>query len=407
MRSTPILAIVVSALALSACQLGPGALKVSSSHYSDAVRVAQSREFLVNLVRLRYRDIPVFLAVTSISTQFQFGANASISGDIPEGGGGSVLGLGGGVEYSERPTLSFSILGGEAFQKRMLMPLPGAVITLLSESGWRRDRVFRLTVEGFNGLANAPTASGPTPTYTPDFRDFEEAVGLLQELKVEGLAYFESEVRPEPISDPIPAGQIEAADLVDAAKSGVEWFRTADGESYQLTIERRYLAIRFAPAAEGDPRLDRVRELLRLAPDRRVYEFVPLEDTEVEPFDRTRRVATIAADTRSLVGVLYYLSHAVEPPPEHVESGLVTVTTEPSGEPFDWAEMLGDLIRIRSSRTEPSEAAVAVQHRGWWFWIADDDETSKSTFTLLAQLFALQAGEVQAETPVLTLPVGG
>lgn len=141
--------------------------------------------------------------------------------------------------------------------------------------------------------------------------------------------------------------------------------------------------------------------------DRLVYDVVSLEDTEVEPFNQTRRATTISADTRSLVGVLYYLSHAVEPPREHVEAGLVTVTRGPSGEPFDWSDMLGDLIRIRSSRSEPENAAVAVRHRGWWFFIADDDETSKSTLTLLAQLFALQAGEVETEAPVLTLPVGG
>lgn len=399
--------IAVPVAALTGCHMGPGALKVSSSQYSDAVRVAQSREFLNNLVRLRYRDIPVFLAVTNISTQFQFGADASISGNIPEGGRRSALGLGGGVEYSERPTLSFSILGGESFQKRMLMPLPASVITLLSESGWRRDRVFRLTVEAFNGLQNASSASGPMPTYAPNFREFEEAVRLLQDMRTDGLAHFESEIRPEPISDPIPAERIEAADLVDAAKSGVEWFRTADGESYQLTIERRQLAIRFSPDAEGDPRLDRIRDLLQLTPNQLVYDFVSLDDAEVQAFDSSRRVATIAADTRSLVGVLYYLSHAVEPPSEHVEAGLVTVTRERSGEPFDWSEMLGDLISIHSSRSEPTNAAVTVRHRGWWFYIADDDETSKSTFSLLAQLFALQAGEVQAETPVLTLPVGG
>jgi hypothetical protein len=49
---------------------------------------------------------------------------------------------------------------------------------------------------------------------------------------------------------------------------------------------------------------------------------------------------------------------------------------------------------------------VVARHRGHWFYIADDDETSKSTFTLLNQLFALQSGDVEETKPVLTLPVG-
>ena len=45
------------------------------------------------------------------------------------------------------PGQSFSIMGGEAFQKRMLQPLNTAAIALLAESGWREDRVLRLTAE--------------------------------------------------------------------------------------------------------------------------------------------------------------------------------------------------------------------------------------------------------------------
>jgi hypothetical protein len=44
---------------------------------------------------------------------------------------------------------------------------------------------------------------------------------------------------------------------------------------------------------------------------------------------------------------------------------------------------------------------------GIWFYIADGDQTSKSTFLLLGNLFRLQAGDVEDVKPVLTLPVGG
>jgi hypothetical protein len=62
-------------------------------------------------------------------------------------------------------------------------------------------------------------------------------------------------------------------------------------------------------------------------------------------------------------------------------------------------------MQIHSAKQRPAAPYVAVQYRGSWFYISDDDLTSKSTFSLLMQLFALQAGEVKATGPILTLPV--
>jgi hypothetical protein len=47
-----------------------------------------------------------------------------------------------------------------------------------------------------------------------------------------------------------------------------------------------------------------------------------------------------------------------------------------------------------------------VHHRGWWFYIADDDQTSKSTFGLLNILFSLQSSSGEGKSPLLTLPIG-
>jgi hypothetical protein len=396
------------------CQFGPSALKVGNAHYSDAVRVAQGEQLLVNLVRLHYRDLPVFLSVSSISTQFQFDSSADISGSIVENVGTTnantpdTLGLGGRVGYSERPTITFSILGGEAFQQRMLAPLRLPAISLVSESGWRVDRVLRITAEGLNGLKNAPSASGPTPSREPEFRKFLEATRLMQDLISQGLIEGEYVTRPSNISSPIPVAQVDGGNIVDAAKAGTEFLSTGEGgDELQLSREKRVLVMRFAPAAKNSADVMRLKELLQLAPNRNRFDIVALEDSELNAFDDHQQLDELAIDARSLMGVLYFLSHAVQPPAEHLESGIVTQTVAADGSPFDWSILLDDLFTVHSSSVPPRRAAVAVQHRGYWFYIADDDETSKSTFLLLSQLFTLQAGQVSETKPVLTLPVGG
>lgn len=104
--------------------------------------------------------------------------------------------------------------------------------------------------------------------------------------------------------------------------------------------------------------------------------------------------------------MLYYLSQAVEVPERDVKKGKVTVARDETGKPFDWKAVLGDSMTIASQTARPAEAAVAVRYRGTWFYIDDSDLESKSTFSMLSQIFALQAGEAEGIRPILTLPVG-
>ncbi|MDY7107567.1 MAG: hypothetical protein SYC29_02925 [Planctomycetota bacterium] len=378
---------------------------MSSAHYSDAVRVAQSEQLLVNLVRLRYRDQPVYLSVSSISTQFEFGVSGSVDGNLVESGP-DALGLGAGVGYAERPTITFGILSGDAFERRMLETISVNDIALLAESGWRVDRVLRLTAEGLNGLKHADTASGPTPATEPEYGRFLEAVTLLQELREQGLIEFEYELRDKLFSDPIPRTQLSGEDLIIAGREGIEFKRVGDSDDYQPMLEERRLVLRFLPGADGSAGVARLRSLLRLDPSRTRIDFVPPDDAEVDTLDDAGNLSQIIVDTRSLMGVLYYLSHGVDPPSDALADNSVTATVTRAGEPFDWSRLLRGLFRVSHSRERPADAAVAVRHRGSWFFIADDDETSKSTFLLLRHLFTLHSGESQFIKPVLTLPVG-
>ena len=63
-------------------------------------------------------------------------------------------------------------------------------------------------------------------------------------------------------------------------------------------------------------------------------------------------------------------------------------------------------MAIQAQEKRPPNAYVAVRHRGWWFYIADDDQSSKATFSLLNILFSLQSATGKGKSPLLTLPVG-
>ncbi len=115
---------------------------------------------------------------------------------------------------------------------------------------------------------------------------------------------------------------------------------------------------------------------------------------------------TIAIRTRSLMGIFFLLSHNVDTPAEHKAVGLVTVTRDHRGGEFDWGQTVGGkLLHIRQSEDSPELAFLTIPYRGRWFYIADNDLESKSTFMLLTQLFRLQAGAAKSVAPALTIPL--
>jgi len=108
------------------------------------------------------------------------------------------------------------------------------------------------------------------------------------------------------------------------------------------------------------------------------------------------------------MSVLFYLSQTVKVSDEHKAAGLVTVTKKQNGEAFNWDDTpAGKHFSVHSSKERPANAYIYAPYRGYWFYIANDDLETKSSFLLLQQLFNLQAGQAKAEGPTLTLPVGG
>jgi hypothetical protein len=63
-----------------------------------------------------------------------------------------------------------------------------------------------------------------------------------------------------------------------------------------------------------------------------------------------------------------------------------------------------------SKHHRPEHAYVAVQYRGYWFYVDDRDHASKATFNLMLKLARLDLGAVDTRPgqarPILTLPVG-
>ncbi len=337
--------------------LGPISLKSERSKYNMSIQKTNDEQLLLNLVRLKYRDTPFFLEVGNVASQFRLKNKASITAQL-ESIVKDIFTLGASTSYEESPTISYAPLQGDKFVKNILSTLSLKTITLLFHSGWSIERVFRVCFQLLGELENAPGASGPTPKNAPQYKMFLQAVKYLQELDDQDalrINYQESNGQPQMV--------LQISNDAKTSKPALAFARIINA----VPEQQIYVLTHF-------PALDQVKHL-RIVP-------------------------------RSLLGIMFYLSQSIEIPKRDILKGKVTLTKTIKGEDFNWFEVTGDLLTIRFSDEEPMRAIVRIFYRDTWFYIDDSDMDSKSTFSLLTQIYALQSGAIKSIEPILTIGVG-
>jgi hypothetical protein len=351
---------VLCALALGACSpLGARTIPGARFDYNDAIVRSFDNQMLLNLVRLRYQDSIFFLDLSSVVASYRREVTGSVSpsGAINPATYNWAAAAGGA--WSEAPTISYVPLQGEDFAKRLLAPIEPSAILLLSRSGWGLERLLLCAVQQLNELPNGTAVGGVAPVQVLHYERFRRVATLLRTLQEQGFIQLNT------LSDPSDTVAVTAG---------------------PVPMDERARAM-----------ADEVIDLLKVSSSE--GEPIPL-DTPSFP----RKPAQVVLSGRSLLGVMTYLAQHVQVPEAHLRSGLVRITKGPDGKPFDWDKLSGGLFHVRSGPSEPDRAYLKVEYRGHWFWIDDADLETKGTYTLLAQLFSLQAASGRIQAPVLTIP---
>jgi hypothetical protein len=112
-----------------------------------------------------------------------------------------------------------------------------------------------------------------------------------------------------------------------------------------------------------------------------------------------RGIEGVAISTRSTLDLIEILRSTIAIPAEHMNAGMAIDYPTPGP--------AGEGIRIHATQDKPARAAVAVKHRGYWFYIDDADVRTKLFYTLVRTLWSVSiaAGSDQSAAPVLTVPV--
>jgi hypothetical protein len=353
-------AIVLLTMAVSGCgSVGPGTVARDRFDYIKAISDSWKSQMLLNLVKLRYGDAPVFLDVVSVINQYGIEGSLGFSGSWAQNAQApwpytALYNWIGSGRYAERPTITYSPLGGEKFARSLMTPIPPAAILNFLQAGYPVDVVLRLAVHSVNGIRSRYGGGARMHEADPEFYTLVEKLREIQR-----------------------SGDI-----------GLRVRKTGEQTSTLVVFSRKpNPAIQTARAE--------VRNLLGLDPKSEefsvVYGSLATNDRE------------IAILTRSMLEILIDLASYIEVPAAS-ETERRTFPT-PAPEVVNGAPV-APLIRIHSSPQSPGDAFAAVPYHQDWYWIDDKDLASKRLFSFIMFLFTLtETGDKQG-APIITVPVG-
>lgn len=344
-------AILVSSL--SACAaLGPKTIGWNRTDYNQALQKTDAQQLILNIVRQRYADPVMFLDVTSISNSVSRDANFSLGAAFQRFVFDSAS-MGAGGSIAENPIVFYAPNTGESFVKKILTPIDVRTISLLLQSGWSIERVLMVAGDSINGFRNATTARDSKGQIA--WQDYRDLVRALRDLQRDGL---------------LAVGTESGKDGVDS------------------------LVLMPAAAAANAPAYLKVCDMLK----------IPCDGGPMRLYIGIGAPAVgggqIVLATRSLYAAFYYLSDGVDVPAADLQKGYVKAR-ETAGGPFDRAS--GDLFKLQVSSAEPPDEVTKVHYRDAWFFIADNDTDTKTTFGLLSIILMLEGTDTVRASPLVSV----
>ena len=363
------LLIMAAVFVISGCA-AQGAKRVPRDRFDYNAALAQStrEQMLLNIVRSRYLEVPVFLTVSSVLTQYEYDHSVDLTAILEFGSGTTDRGIGeANLRFSERPTITYLPVEGQEFSAHLLSDIPSEIIFAAAQAGWSIDVFMRIGVQRLGAAENMSFGEIPATGYGDSKTQFEDEFKKLKRFERMIELIFTLSDR-------------EVIEVQQVEKDG-------KSESYFVIAEEVPEDLR--------PMLGELRQLIGL--------------TNRNQFRITDRVTNIKDDeisiqTRSVMAMMEFVARGVEVPLEHLKDGWVIDYGLQNSE----GEAAQGLIpfRMRSSKNRPENVFAAVRYKDNWYYIDHADITSKRTLSLIIVLFRLQAPTPSGAAPILTLPTG-
>lgn len=345
----------LAVVALAGCtHLGPRTISVDRFDYSSAVADSWKQQTLLNIVKHRYMDLPVFVDVASIVSGYSLETGGNLGGQVSSSDaiqGNSVL-FGASGKFTDRPTVTYVPMTGEKFLHGLITPIDPKKIFFMLQTGYAADFILGLTVESINGVRNRSATGGTVREADPDFM---RVLQLLREIQVAGALGMRIE---------------------------------ENQEKGQTTV------LFFSPEERADGSVEKIAEIARLlrlpaGQMRFTLRYSPVRGEAHE----------LTVNSRSMLQIMGAFASYVVVPEAHVQdhSAIPSFAENP-------ADGIYNPVRIHSGLEKPKDAFAAVPYRGYWFWIDQGDWQTKRALTAVMFFFTLAETGANGNLPLITIP---
>ena len=352
---TILVAAFVGVLTLTGCKsIGPGSVSRDRFDYSSSIADSWKQQTLLNIVKLRYLDLPVFVDVSSVVAGYSLQTGVSVAGNLSTEKAiqGNSLTAGGQAIYTDRPTITYTPLTGQKFLRGLMTPIEPKNIFFMLQSGYAADFVLGLTVESLNGLHNRSTAAGGVREADPEF---VRVLQLLREVQAAGAVGM----------------RVEVSKTKD--ETAVMFFRRDN-----------------VPPETAD-KIAEIRRLLQMP------EGLPKFNLVYSPV--LGATNELAVGSRSMVQIMQAFASYADVPEQDLKEGRAVPSLLSTNSPGK-----ADPVKIKCSKDKPADAFAAVHYRNQWFWIDDRDWRSKRALTAVMFLFTMAETGGNEQLPLITIP---
>jgi hypothetical protein len=426
---------LISVCLLSGCGslTGPPSITASRTFYNEAIHDTSSQQLLLNIIRVKNYEVPNFIDVSE--------ADATVSFNTGTSGGFSGIGAQPGIRSVSAGTIAgavSAITGTFTYGDSALVryaPVQGYPLIQQVSSPIAPQSIVRMFNSDF-GLADVLEFS--VDRLAPGFEDNYVAQDRMVMLDQLGAIVLASGVDP---SGNGGRGRSKAG----AARGGGD---TASNQNLNVILHAEALHVGRGIAGPGCPFADQSPSVaaaklwtgLRHLYHDSTANMITLRGDPSPSFFFTTRSA-VGALKEAEVDAIYFTSpedaaqiralNAVAPcrindnifyfnppPPDRTQQAVNVM----------WRSYIGDtlypnvdkdirdraiyrdthraFIIVEESPGAPQNAYVAVNRRGIWYWIDDDDFVSKANFALLNEIVTIQAVPEQKQPLTPSISVG-
>jgi len=335
---------------LAGCHsIGPHTVATDRFDYSAAIADSWKQQTLLNIVKLRYLDLPVFVDVSSIVAGYSLQTGVTVGGTLSSSKAvqGDFSSAGAQAIYTDRPTITYTPMTGQKFLHSLITPIEPKNIFFMLQAGYAADFILALTTESLNGLHNRSTAAGALREADPDFT---RVLQLLREVQAAG------------------AFRMRVMENADKTETTVVFFR---GDNLSPEMIDKFSEIRrLLKLSEGDSQLKLVYSSATGGP------------------------GELGVGSRSMLQIMSAMATYTDVPAADLKDGRAVPSMSSTNSP----------VQIKCSSEKPADAFAVVHYRNHWFWVDDCDWRTKRAFTAIMFLFTMAENGGSEQLPLVTIP---